>query len=64
MKYSEIKSLSRDQLEKKIIDLKKELYNIGVSRANGEFKNHSIIKQLKKTIARVLTFMNSKEKAK
>ncbi len=64
MKYADIKTLTDDQLEKKIIDLKKELYNIGVSRANGEFKNHSKIKQLKKDVARVLTFINSKKDKK
>ena len=61
MKYSEIKSKTKDELEKKFVDLKKELYNINLLRANGESKDLAKIKQIKKDIARILTFLNEKK---
>lgn len=61
MKYIDIKSKTKDELEKKFVELKKELYNINLLRANGELKNSSRIKQLKRDIARILTFFNEKK---
>jgi len=61
MKYIDIKSKTKDELEKKFVELKKELYNINLLRANGELKNSARIKQLKSDIARILTFFNEKK---
>ena len=61
MKYIEIKSKTKDELEKKFVELKKELYNINLLRANGELKNSAKIKQVKNDIARILTFFNEKK---
>jgi large subunit ribosomal protein L29 len=61
MKYIDIKSKTKDELEKKFIELKKELYNIILLRANGEMKNSARIRQIKKDLARILTFFNEKK---
>ena len=61
MKYIDIKSKTKDELEKKFIELKKELYNISLLRANGEMKNSARIRQIKKDLARILTFFNEKK---
>ena len=61
MKYIDIKSKTKDELEKKFVELKKELYNINLLRANGELKSSARIKQIKKDIARILTFFNEKK---
>ena len=64
MKFSEIKDKTIDELEKVFIDLKKELYNIQLLRANGEQKNPSRIRAVKKDVARVLTSLNQKKEEK
>ncbi|MFZ8864931.1 MAG: 50S ribosomal protein L29 [Rickettsiales bacterium] len=61
MKYIDIKSKTKDELEKKFVELKKELYNINLLRANGEMKNSAKIRQVKKDLARILTFFNEKK---
>jgi large subunit ribosomal protein L29 len=61
MKYIDIKSKTKDELEKKFVELKKELYNINLLRANGEMKNSAKIRQIKKDLARILTFFNEKK---
>lgn len=62
MKFADIKSKTTDELNKKLIDLKKELYNINVLRANGEDKNSSKIRKIKKDVARIMTFFNQNNK--
>lgn len=63
MNFSDIKSKTRDELQKIFIDLKKELYNIHLLRANGEYKNLSRIRKIKKDIARILTFFNQQKES-
>ena len=62
MKFSDIKSKTKDELQKIFIDLKKELYNINLHRANGEYKDVSRIGKIKKDIAKILTFLKQQEK--
>lgn len=62
MKFVDIKSKTKDELSKKLIDLKKELYNINVLRANGESKDSSRIKKIRKEVARIMTFFNQNNK--
>ena len=59
-KKKEDKKLSRDQAEKKILALKKDLFNIRFQKINGQLKNYSQIKTLKKSIARLKTQMKEK----
>jgi large subunit ribosomal protein L29 len=61
MKFTEIKDKTIDELEKVFIDLKKELYNINLLRANGEQKNPARIGKIKKDVARILTAINQKK---
>ena len=55
MKYQEIKSKTKDELNKYYVDYKKKLYNLNVLSANGENKNTSLYKRYKKIIAQILT---------
>ena len=57
MKFTEIKSKTIDELQKIYVDLKKELYNISLQSANGEYKKTSRIREIKRSIARILTFI-------
>lgn len=62
MKFADIKSKTKDELQKIFIDLNKELYNINLLRANGDDKNLSRIRKIKKDKARILTFFNQQDK--
>jgi large subunit ribosomal protein L29 len=64
MKFSEIKSKTQDELQKIFIDLKKELYNISLLSANGEYKKTSRIKDIKLDIAKILTFLRQNKSTK
>jgi large subunit ribosomal protein L29 len=57
MKASEIRALSRDEMEQKLTELKHELFNLRFQHEIGQLENSSKLKQTKKDIARIQTIM-------
>ena len=53
MKKKEEKKLTKDQAEKKIISLKKDLFNIRFKKINNQINNSAQYSVLKKNIARL-----------
>ncbi len=54
-KKKEEKKLTKDQAEKKIISLKKDLFNIRFKKINNQVNNPAQYSQIKKSIARLYT---------
>lgn len=62
MKSKEVNNLSINELKEKLIELKKELIKFNTQIATGTIpKSPGQVKQIKKTIARILTAINRKE---
>lgn len=61
MKNKDIRNLSGDELNKKVSELKNELFNLRFQLATGELDNPSTIKSVKKDIARVKTIQRERE---
>lgn len=57
MKAEDLKSKSKDELVKQLLDLKKEQFNLRLQRAQGQSNNTAQIRTLRRDIARVQTFM-------
>ncbi|MEC7212702.1 MAG: 50S ribosomal protein L29 [Pseudomonadota bacterium] len=53
MKKKEEKKLTKDQVEKKIISLKKDLFNIRFKKINNQINNSAQYSEIKKNIARL-----------
>lgn len=63
MKIKEIRSMSKEDLEAKLEELKKELIKVNAQIATGTIpKSPGQVKQVKKSIARILTILNEKTK--
>ena len=63
MKKLELKQLSKDQLKDKMIELKRDLMRLNTQRSTKTIpENPSNIKNLRRNIARILTFMKQKNK--
>ena len=61
VKKKEDKKLTQDQAEKKILTLKKDLFNIRFKKINNQINNPSEYNQIKKSIDRLYTTLrNSK----
>ena len=63
MKKVELKQLSKDQLKEKLVELRKDLMRLNAQRATKTIpENPSNIKNLRRNIARILTFIKYKIK--
>ena len=54
-KKKQDKKLTKDQAEKKILTLKKDLFNIRFKKINNQVNNSAQYGQIKKSIARLYT---------
>ena len=62
MKASEIRELSRDEIQQKLNDLKHELFNLRFQHGTGQLENPRKIKKTKQDIARMFTVLAEMEK--
>jgi large subunit ribosomal protein L29 len=60
MKASQIRDKTLDELEDELIKLKKEQFNLRFQRATGQLENTARVRQLRRTVARVLTVAQEK----
>lgn len=61
MKISEIKELNIEELETKLADIKKSLFNLKFQKATGQLNSPVKIRNLRKDIARIKTLVKEKE---
>jgi len=61
MKISEVRDMSLEQLEKKLAELKEELFNLRFQLAVNQLENTNRISAVKHDIARIMTVMNEKK---
>ena len=62
-KISELRIKKSDELQKQLDDLSKERFNLRFQASNGQLTNTSKFNQIKKTIAKLLTFIERKKSA-
>ena len=61
MKASEINELSKEEIEKKIKELKEELFNLRFQHAINQLDNPIRLKHVRKDIARSMTILRERE---
>ena len=62
MKPSDIRAMSEDQMNDELVKLKKEQFNLRFQQASGQLENTSRMRVVRRTIARVLTIREEKQK--
>ena len=60
MKATELRKMSEADLDAKLVDLKKELFNLRFQHAINQLDNPHKIADVKKDIARVMTVLSEK----
>ena len=63
MKAKEIRELSIAELDNKLVDLKKDLFNLRLQHATNQLDNPIKIADVKRNIARVKTVIREKQLA-
>lgn len=64
MKAQDIRKLTKDQIEKKIFDLKEELFNLRFQASLGNLEKPARMNEVKKDIARMKTILTEGSYAK
>lgn len=57
MKAEELKGKTVDELQKTLLDLKKQQFNLRMQKSQGQLENTAQIRVVRRDIARVKTFM-------
>ena len=63
MKANEVRDLTPDQLSDKIVELKKEAFNLRFQRASGQLENTARVREIRRTVARIKTILKEKKAA-
>ena len=61
MKVKEIRELSTEDIEKKLVEVKEELFNLRFQQATGNLEKPSRIRDLRHTVARMKTVLKERE---
>ena len=61
MNVKEVRDLSNEELEKEVVSLKEELYELRFAQATGTLENPARIREVRKTIARIKTVLRERE---
>ena len=61
MKVNEIRELSTEEINKKLVETKQELFNLRFQQATGTIEKPSRIRDLRHTVARMKTVLKERE---
>ena len=61
MKVKEIRELSTEEINKKLVETKQELFNLRFQQATGSIEKPSRIRDLRHTVARMKTVLKERE---
>ena len=61
MKSNEIRELTVEEIQRKGVDLKQELFNLRFQHGTGQLENTARLKQTKRDIARIETILKEKQ---
>ena len=61
MKVKEIRELSTEEINKKLVETKQELFNLRFQQATGNLEKPSRIRELRHTVARLKTVLKERE---
>ena len=62
MKVTEARELGVEELERRVAEARRELFNLRFQHATGQLENTGQLKEVRKNIARLLTVLNQKQR--
>ncbi|MDO5699428.1 MAG: 50S ribosomal protein L29 [Dermatophilus congolensis] len=57
---ADLRGLSREELNKKVLELKEELFTLRFQGATGQLESHGRLREVRKDIARVYTVLQER----
>ncbi len=62
MKVAEVRELGVEELERRVAETRRELFNLRFQHATGQLENTGQLNEVRKNIARLLTVLNMKQR--
>ena len=60
MKVNDLKEMTMEELDQQLQDIKKEQFNLKLQQVSGQLENPARIKDLRRSVARIITIQNQK----
>ena len=60
MKVEDLRQKTEDELNQQVLDLKKEAFTLRFRRASGQLENTSMVRQVRRDIARIKTVLHER----
>ena len=64
MSAEDVRGLSDDELSSKLLELKREQFNLRFQQASGQLEKTGRVREVRRDVARVLTMMNQRRAEK
>lgn len=61
MKVADVRDLSDDQIQEKLVELKREHFNMRFQRATGQLENTTRFRQIRRDVARLKTIARERK---
>ncbi len=61
-KIKDLRAMSIDELEKKLLELKKEQLNLRIQHSTGQLPNAAVIRTVRRDIAKINTLISERKK--
>ena len=62
MNVAEVRELDVEELQQRVAQTRRELFNLRFQHATGQLENSGQLKEVRKNIARLLTVLNQKQR--
>jgi len=62
-KLGELKAQTSDQLSDRLLDLKKEQFNLRFQKASGQLQNTARVREVRREIATIRTLLGERDRA-
>ena len=62
VKTKDLRALSLDELEAKLLENKKELFNLRIQQSTGQLQNTAVFKNIRREIAKINTLIAERKK--
>jgi large subunit ribosomal protein L29 len=62
VKVAEVRELGVDELERRVAETRRELFNLRFQHATGQLENTGQLQEVRRNIARLLTVLNQKQR--
>ncbi len=62
VKTKDLRAMSVDELEAKLLDAKKEQFNLRIQQSTGQLQNTAVIRSVRREIAKINTLLTERKK--